>query len=149
MSDREEFARRLRGLRKRAGMTQDGLSEQINVSIKTVQRWEFGERSPRAEDITKLASALHVTEAELLNGPEVERVSLTLTWDMEDVEGEIDMSNGNGFNLVLGDDGRVGVKGVAKFASLSELKEFAANFAKELEDGYKFQVERGRIPAMA
>lgn len=68
---------------------------------------------------------------------------------MEDVEGEIDMSNGNGFNLVLGDDGRVGVKGVAKFASLSELKEFAANFAKELEEGYKFQVERGRIPAMA
>ena len=62
--------------------------------------------------------------------------------------------NGDHFLLVLilayvMDDGRVGVKGVAKFASLNELKEFAANFAKELEEGYKFQVERGRIPTMA
>ena len=139
----------LKEWRGKRGLSQEELAESVGVHENTIRKWEKGYREPRAGDIAKLASALHVTEAELLNGPKVERVSLTLTWDMEDVEGEIDMSNGNGFNLVLGDDGRVGVKGVAKFASLSELKEFAANFAKELEEGYKFQVERGRIPAMA
>lgn len=135
--------------REKAGKSQKDLAEIVGVQENTVWRWENKRASPSVEIVKALASALHVSEAELLNGPKVERVSLTLTWDMEDVEGEIDMSNGNGFNLVLGDDGRVGVKGVAKFASLSELKEFAANFAKELEEGYKFQVERGRIPAMA
>ena len=44
------------------------LAELVEVSLKTVQRWENGERQPRIEEVLKLSQALHVSEAELLNG---------------------------------------------------------------------------------
>ena len=69
MPDRNELAGRIRELREKARLTQKDLAELSNVSIKTVHRWEFGERIPRANEIQRIAAALHVSEAELLNGP--------------------------------------------------------------------------------
>ena len=66
--DTKEFAERLRALRKKAGYTQSGLAETIQLSIKTVQRWEQNERQPRMDELKKLAQALNVSEDELLNG---------------------------------------------------------------------------------
>ena len=38
------------------------------MSLQTIFRWENGQRSPRAEDLTKLANALGVSPAKLLSG---------------------------------------------------------------------------------
>ncbi len=64
-----EFKDRLRALRRKSGLTQIELAKKIDVSNLTVFRWEAGERSPRMEEVRRIASALHVTEDELLNGP--------------------------------------------------------------------------------
>ena len=37
-----EFGKRIMTLRKQKGMTQAQLAEQINVSNKTISRWETG-----------------------------------------------------------------------------------------------------------
>ena len=63
----DNFGKRLRNLRKKAGLTQEQLAIAINVSLKTVQRWELGQREPRFEDIKALAIALGVSEADLLH----------------------------------------------------------------------------------
>ena len=63
------FGERLRRLRKKAGLTQEQLAVAVNVSLKTVQRWEFNERQPRMSEIKAIAKALGVSEADLLNDP--------------------------------------------------------------------------------
>ena len=69
MPGKGELAGRIKTLRKKAGLNQDELADLIDVSIMTVRRWEWGARSPRMEEVKRIAAALHVTEAELLNGP--------------------------------------------------------------------------------
>lgn len=61
------FTERLKRFRKKAGLNQEELAFQIGVSVMTVRRWEWGKYFPRADEIKKLASALHVSEEELLN----------------------------------------------------------------------------------
>ena len=68
MIDKENFTERLRTLRKKAGYTQESLSELLGISFMTVRRWETGKVTPRMDEIKKLAQALNVTEDELLNG---------------------------------------------------------------------------------
>ena len=94
MADKTEFAQRLRAWRKKAGMTQEELANLVSVSLRTVHRWEFGERTPRMEEIQRLAAALHVTEAELLNGPERQEWVLKIRVSVDPKEEEIDMTEG-------------------------------------------------------
>ena len=58
---------RLKHLRKSKGLTQSDLAGLVGVSRNTVVNWETGKRSPRADDITHIASVLEVSESELLN----------------------------------------------------------------------------------
>ncbi len=58
---------RIRQLRKRANLTQPELAEKIGVHEMTVRRWESGQRSPRIEEIQKLAAVLGVPVTELLS----------------------------------------------------------------------------------
>ncbi|MBQ9527253.1 MAG: helix-turn-helix transcriptional regulator [Fretibacterium sp.] len=92
--DREEFAQRLRRLRKKAGLTQEKLAEFAEVSYITARRWEAGERTPRVEEVKRIAEALHVTEAELLNGPERQEWVLKIRVSIDPKEEEIDMTEG-------------------------------------------------------
>lgn len=148
MQQKVEFSKCLRKLRKKAGLKQQELGARANIDPTLVSRYERGRATPALETVQKLADGLGVTVGELLNGPKPERIEITLSWDFEEImKGEIDMTNGNGFDLVLGDNGKVGVKGAATFKSLQELRDFAAAFAKELEEGYNFQIQRGRIQA--
>ena len=64
MSD--TFGQRLRAFRKKAGLTQEDLSEKVGVHEITVRRWELGQRQPRIEEVKKIAEALHVPETDLL-----------------------------------------------------------------------------------
>lgn len=55
-------------LRKVNGMTQKDLAEQLNVSDKTVSRWERDEGTPDLAVIPVIAEIFHVTCDELLRG---------------------------------------------------------------------------------
>ena len=135
---------RLRELRRAVSMRQEDLADKIGVAKKTLQRWEYGETFPKAPELALICQVLGTTEGELLHGPKNEKVKITLTWDREEVEGEIDMS-GNGFSLFLGADGTVGIKGAAKFTRRADLKETVEAILKELEFGYDAQVLRGKL----
>ena len=102
MSHETEFAQRLRVLRKKVGLNQAELAERSGVSYITVRRWEAGDRSPRMEEIKRLAEALNVTEAELLNGQSEMNWELKLIFRKEgEVKGgTIDMS-GNTITTAL------------------------------------------------
>ena len=48
-------------LRKKNGMTQESLSEKINVSRQTVAKWERGESEPDCSSLVRLSSLFNVT----------------------------------------------------------------------------------------
>ena len=54
--------------RKEKGLTQAALAEQLNISNRTVSKWENGDGYPDITSIPKLAELLGVTTDELLNG---------------------------------------------------------------------------------
>jgi len=54
-------------MRTEAGMTQAKLAEKANLSIDSISRMERGERAPSFESLEKIASALKVDPAALLN----------------------------------------------------------------------------------
>lgn len=66
----EQFGRNLRSQRKRAGLTQEQLAHAANVYPSEVSRLESARRDPRLSTIVRLAEALGVPPAQLL-----ERVS--------------------------------------------------------------------------
>ena len=146
MAESEGFAQRLRELRKKAGLTQEGLAEATKISAMTVRRWEWGQRVPRMDEIKQLAEALHVSETELLNGPADGRVRLTLVYDWGQMkEGNIDMS-GNDFELILGSHGQIGLKGAGLLTSAEAIDEFLARVKEQLTIALDAQKRRGAIP---
>lgn len=68
--DAAEFGKKIMMLRKQKGMTQTKLAEQINVSNKTISRWETGEGFPEISLLKPLAKALGTTVDELLGDEE-------------------------------------------------------------------------------
>jgi len=58
---------RISQLRLEAGMTQSKLAEKSNLSIDSISRIERGDRAPSLESLEKIAEALGVDPAELLN----------------------------------------------------------------------------------
>ena len=57
-------------LRKRNGLTQEALSERINVSRQTVAKWERGESEPDCSSLMRLASLFDVTIDSLVGNVE-------------------------------------------------------------------------------
>lgn len=80
----ETFGQRLRRLRKKQNLTLAQLSDAIKVSLKTLQRWEKEERQPRTDDLKALATALNVSEDELLNGVPAEQTTWVLHIEIGD-----------------------------------------------------------------
>lgn len=143
--EQKKLAQRLREIRKRAGVTQEELAGRMNISSKTLQRWEWGERTPRMEEIKKLCEVLHVSEAELLNEPQGEEIRLTLSWHWEEMkEGVINM-DGNNFQVVLGGNGQIGLTGSALFKTRSMIDDFVAMVREQVEIAFDAQVRRGAI----
>lgn len=56
--------------RKQAGLSQEGLAEQVGVSRQAVSKWELGEATPEVEKLLALAKAFGVTTDELLSQEE-------------------------------------------------------------------------------
>ena len=64
---RGKFAKNLKNLRKRRGLTQEALAEKLDISVRYVQQWE-GRNTPnvRIETLSKIASELKVSAADLI-----------------------------------------------------------------------------------
>ncbi|MGN0539144.1 MAG: helix-turn-helix domain-containing protein [Candidatus Fimenecus sp.] len=58
----------IKKLREKQGLTQSGLAEKINVSDKTISKWETGKGLPDIALIEPLAAALGVSVIELMSG---------------------------------------------------------------------------------
>lgn len=54
--------------RKEKGMTQTALADKLNISNRTVSKWEHGDGFPDITILPKLAQALSVSTDELLKG---------------------------------------------------------------------------------
>jgi transcriptional regulator with XRE-family HTH domain len=64
---RKKLGVRISQLRMKAGMTQAKLSEEADLSVDSISRIERGDRAPSLESLEKIAEALKVDPAELLN----------------------------------------------------------------------------------
>jgi transcriptional regulator with XRE-family HTH domain len=56
-----DFGAVLKQFREKAGLTQVELANKAGLSLRTVQGWEQGRRSPVSPDFFKLADALGVS----------------------------------------------------------------------------------------
>ena len=65
-----KIGEKIRQQRRLLNIKQEELSKLVGVSLKTIQRWENGERSPRLDEITKLAEALKVSSNYLMEQEE-------------------------------------------------------------------------------
>ena len=146
MAEFEKFPEVLVSIRKHEGFSQSKLAELVGVSFMTIRRWESGEVIPRLDEVKKLSEVLHVTLDELLNGVSKDKVSVLLTWDWQKYEeGGIDMT-GNEFDVILGKNGEIGLKGSGKLTSREAIEEFLANVRLQVESAFEAQVKRGAIP---
>ena len=66
--DNVQTGKLIAALRKKKGLTQQALAEQLNLSNKTISKWESGAGSPDIANLPVLADALGVTVDELLRG---------------------------------------------------------------------------------
>ena len=63
----KQFGERVAELREKCGMTQSQLADQLNVSNKTISRWETGDGYPEITLLVPLAKSLGVTVDYLLS----------------------------------------------------------------------------------
>jgi len=68
MDDRDIFARNLRAERKRLELSQEALGFRCELNTSEVSRLERSQRDPRLVTIIKLARALGIPPAKLLDG---------------------------------------------------------------------------------
>lgn len=68
-----DFGERLKNLRKTAGLTQEALARQLNVSKSVVSYYELQKRYPSPETLKKISEIFHVTTDFLLG---IERKTL-------------------------------------------------------------------------
>lgn len=68
MDARETFAHNLRAERKRLKLSQEALGFRCELNMSEISRLERSARDPRLATIVKLAGALEVPPAKLLDG---------------------------------------------------------------------------------
>jgi transcriptional regulator with XRE-family HTH domain len=60
------FPELLRKLRDKAGLSQSGLAKRAGLSVRSIQNWEQGHRSPSTQGIIALSEGLKVSVGVLL-----------------------------------------------------------------------------------
>ena len=133
----------IKAFRKKSGLTQPELAELLKVSFSTLRRWEVYGGQPRADELKRLCEIFHCTETELLNGSVNEYSKITLSYDFEKFEkGDLDMT-GKGYELFLGADGVIGLKGSMLLKSKEAIKDCIAAIEEQLTVAYEAQERRG------
>ncbi len=80
--DQKKVGSFLKELRKEKGITQEMLAEQLNVSGRTVSRWETGSNMPDISLLIELAEIYDVSIPEIVNG---ERKSENMNEEVKEV----------------------------------------------------------------
>jgi transcriptional regulator with XRE-family HTH domain len=62
-----ELSKKIKELRTRKGLSQEELSEDSGLSLRTIQRIENGETEPRGDSLKKLANSLGASPDELID----------------------------------------------------------------------------------
>lgn len=70
--DNQNLAIKIKDLRNRKGFSQEQLSEESKLSIRTIQRIEKGVSIPRGDTLVKLSNALGVTPDDILDWTKTE-----------------------------------------------------------------------------
>ena len=131
--------------RQRKGLTQTQLSDKSGIDSNMISRYERNTATPTLDTVKRLALGLDITVDELLNGPSEDKVKITLVYDWSHMkEGNIDM-NGNDFELILGSQGQIGLKGAGMLTSHEAIDDFLARVKEQLEIALDAQVRRGAI----
>lgn len=65
MNIKKELGQKIKSLRKKRGLTQERLSEIINISARNLVNIESGVNFPKAETLEKILKSLNVTTEEL------------------------------------------------------------------------------------
>ena len=126
-------------------LTQHELAKLVSCSVDSVRRWETNLREPRASELKSLCKTFKCSETELLNWPSSSSIRVTLSYDWDKYEkGEINMS-GNDFEVFLGKNGEISLKGAAKFISRETVEDFLAQVRLQVETAFDAQVKRGVI----
>lgn len=63
----------IKNCRKDKGLTQEELSEKLNISQKTISKWECGNGLPDVSIMLDLCTALSISVNELLNGEHIDK----------------------------------------------------------------------------
>lgn len=79
--DQKKIGSLLKELRTQKGLTQEQLAEKLNVTNRTVSRWENGNNMPDLSIIVELADFYDINIRDLLNG---ERKSETMDKDLKE-----------------------------------------------------------------
>lgn len=66
-----EFAEKLQELRKRKGLTQEELAEQLYVSRTAISKWESGRGLPNIESLKEISKFFSISLDALLSGEEI------------------------------------------------------------------------------
>ncbi len=82
----QDFGKRVKELRQRAGLTQQQLAERILVSKAAISNYELYERNPSPEILIKLARVFHVSTDYLLGIEEKTQVLDVSDLTDEDIE---------------------------------------------------------------
>ena len=64
---RNNFNKNLRFLRKKKNLTQDDLAKRIDRDYTTIGKWETGDRTPKLEEVLKLANFFAVSPYDLIS----------------------------------------------------------------------------------
>ena len=79
--DQQKIGRFLKELRKAKNLTQEQLAERLNISGRTVSRWETGNNMPDISLLVELAELYDVSIPEIIDG---ERKSETMEKEVKE-----------------------------------------------------------------
>lgn len=73
------FCENLKQARKKAGLSQEELANELHVTRQAVTKWESGENEPSLESVNQLAEILQVSVAYLMGGEEAKTSPIKTT----------------------------------------------------------------------
>ena len=143
--------RRIAELREAKKLSQEELAFLLNVHVTTLSRWENGHFEPKASAIQKLCAALHVSETELLNGPEKQEFEVKILMGVKELGNMPGLEvKGNSFVYGVQDDKpQIHLAGKVLIGTPEERKAAKALLLKRFDEACWMYDHRGECPAMA
>ena len=80
------IAERIKAARKAAGLTQKELGVRMSISDASVAQYESGKRRPKIETLQRIASALDISLANLVDSPLIQQMDVVDSMSLPDIE---------------------------------------------------------------